>query len=366
MITNNLWEQSTTQANCNLCASDDPFYIPITQFDMISLRLQIPYQYISLNSGSLPIGTSVSMSIVDEAGTTMLCNYLNATNGRFILGYINNSTNKIAQYQIYAPLRLRNSGNAWWSQYYFTCSKGDHINITGGMDGDNDCDFIYGYDDLPANFYEAKQGYIIIPARPPAANVANILKINNVVVTMTHLYTSPVLCNAENYNCFRVKISVTFNTWGQTKDFYTKPFKRQRCEESIRIDGTYPIDTTDCIGYSHQASGLGDAINPNNLFLRIPADIESTPSKVTKSYNDKCYNYKTTIQKAYRLKSDPVPLWFASEIENIVASQGFKVENVPYISESEQIFQESEVESSQYQNIDIPLLSCKCEKVFVC
>lgn len=366
MITNNIWEQSNEQANCNLCASDSPFFMPIRGTDMISLRLQIPYQYVSLNGGGLPIGANVSMALVDEIGTTTLCNYSDATNGQFLLSHINNATNKLAEYQIYAPFRLRDENNNWWSQYYFTAVKGDHINITGGVNGDNDCDFIYGYDDLPPNFYEVQTGFIVIPARTLPVNVTNILKKNNVVTTLLHLYTSAPACLPENYNCFRVKISVNFSSWGVVKEFYTKPFKRELCTDSVRINGTYPIGLTDCIGYYHQGITLGGVIAPNNLFLRIPADIEGAPSKITKSYNDRCYNYKTILQKAYRLKSDPIPSWFASEIENIIASQGFEVNNIPYISESEQILEESEVDNSLYQNLNISLLSCKCEKVFVC
>lgn len=366
MITNNLWEQSTTQANCDLCISDEPFFMPIRATDMISLRLQIPYQLVTLNGGSLPIGANVSMALVNEAGTTVICDYSNATSGRFILGQVNNPTNKIAQYQIYAPLRIVDLNGNWWSHYYFTATKGDHINITGGINGDNDCDFIYGYDDLPINFYEVAPGFIVVPARPPIVNVSNILKVNNTVVNMTHLYGALTACSLFNNQCFRVRITVNFATSGQVKEYYTKPFKRELCEDSVRINGKYPLDLVDCVGYLHQGSISGGIINPNNLFLRIPADIEPTPSRVTKAYNDRCYNYKTTVQKAFRLKSDPVPMWFASEIENIVASQGFSVGNVPYISESEIIFEESEVESSKYQNINIPLLSCKCEKVFVC
>lgn len=366
MITNNLWEQSTTQANCNLCQSDEPFFIPIVGTDMISLRLQVPYQYITLNGGSLPIGTNITMSIVDEIGTTTLCDYSNASSGRFLMSQVNDGTNKVAQYQFYAPLRLRDASNNWWSQYYFTATKGDHINITGGLDGDNDCDFIYGYDDLPANFYEVQAGYIVIPARTLTANTTNILKVNNVVTTMNHIYGASTACTHEDYSCFRIKISINFPTWGQIKDFYTKPYKREFCTDSVRISGIYPTDSTDCIGYYHQGSIVGGAIAPNNLFLRIPADIEGAPSKVTKSYNDKCYNFKTSMQRAYRLKSDPVPAWYACEIENIIASKDFRVENISYISENEQIFEESDVESSKYQNINISLLSCKCEKVFVC
>lgn len=366
MISNNLWESSSSQFNCNLCASDEPFFMPLNRIDLVGLRLQIPYQYVTQNGGSLPIGANVELSIVDEVGTTTLCSLSTANNGRFILGKVNDATNKVAQYQIYTPIPLRDGSNIVWTHYYFTATKGDHINITGDALAENECDFIYGYDSLPENFYEVAPGYIVVPGRTLTANTTNVLTKNGTTTSLTLLYTTATACTHEQYQCFRFKLSVTYSTWGETKDFYTKPFRIERCTESLKIQGKYTSGMTDCVGYKHSASFNVGIIGENNLILRLPADIETAPNFVRNSYNDRCYKYKTEVQRAYRLKSDPMPSWLASEVENIIASQEFKVNNFQYISESELIFEESDVESSKYQNINLSLLSCKCEKVFVC
>lgn len=362
---NNLWEESSEQANCNLCASDEPFFMPLKRTDILNLRVQIPYSYVQANGGSLPIGTNVALSIVDEIGTTTLCNYSTANLGKFLLGYANNSTPKKAQYQIWCPIALRDESNLYWSQYYFTANVGQLVKITGGG-GLDEVNFIYGYDNLPENVIELKSGVLVVSCIPTFANVTNLLTLDGVSTSLTLLYTTALACSHESYQCFRFKLVASFTTSGETLTLYTKPFRIERCNDSIRIKSTYPTNTYDINDYYHGGSWNVSVIDPNNLILRIPADVMKEANQVTKSYNDKCYNYRSELTKRFRMKSDPMPEWYALEAENIILGRGFTADNVGYNLEGSQIFQNSEVYSAKYENIDVPLSQCKNEKVFVC
>ena len=365
-IVNNLWEESSEQANCDLCPSDDPFYMPLERTDMMSLRLQIPYQYVTANGGGVPINASVTLSIVDEEGTTTLCNLGAASAGGFILGAYNDATNKVAEYQVFAPLPLADVGGNSYTQYYFDVNVGDYVVIIGGGDY-NTASFVFGVDPLPANFYLVSPTRVVVAGLPLAINVTNTITINGVLGAFTALYSAYTSCLHENFDCFRYKFVAVFATAGITWTMYTKPFKVLRCDDSVRIATTYPSGTTDLNGYVHQSSFNFSNVEPNLLFLRLPADVEREANRVRKSYNAKCYNFRSEIQKRYRLKSDPVPWWFAAETENIAAGRDFNIDNVPYLMEdSDAIFENSDIESSNYQNINISLQQCKSEKVFVC
>lgn len=103
------------------------------------------------------------------------------------------------------------------------------------------------------------------------------------------------------------------------------------------------------------------------LIQRIPADVDREANLIRKSYNDNCYNFKATKQKRYRLKSHPMPEWYVDEIEGLMMAQNFSINNSDYqIDNAENIFQVSDFLGQNYQNIDVPLSSCKCENVFVC
>ena len=62
-----------------------------------------------------------------------------------------------------------------------------------------------------------------------------------------------------------------------------------------------------------------------------------------------------------------MPEWMVDEVENLIMGQNFYVDNIPYLMDSaENIFLISDINGQNYQNIDLPLSQCKCEKVFVC
>ena len=368
-VINNLWEESSAQANCNLCPADEPFFMPLERTDLVALRLQLPYQYVTANGGGLPIGANVRLRIVDEIGTTTLCDLSTANLGRFLFGYVNDNTNKVAQYQIYSPIPMVVAGGNVltdpYTHYYVDVTAGNWVSITGTTTG-ADADFIYGSDPLPAMLVEIKPGRIVIPVR--LVTVGFTVNVNGTPVVPTLLYTTATGCNNEAFQCFRFRLTLTFTVSGVTRDFYTKPFRIFRCADSVRVSAQYPSATTDPNGYLHQATwNIASIADPNRLLLRIPADIDREASRVVKSFNSKCFAYRTEVQKRYRLKSDPVPWWFAHEVENIAAGTGFAVDNVEYLNDTQDsVFQNSDIESSSYQNIDLPLQQCKSEKVFVC
>ena len=134
MITNNLWEQSSDSFNCSqICGVDEPFFIPVLRTDLVSLRVQVPYQYFQNNGNGLPVGASVALSIVDEIGTTVYAGLSTANNGRFILGYKIDTTLKLVQYQIYAPIPMSEEVTGFnFSHYYIDVTVGDRIRIVGG------------------------------------------------------------------------------------------------------------------------------------------------------------------------------------------------------------------------------------------
>jgi hypothetical protein len=67
------------------------------------------------------------------------------------------------------------------------------------------------------------------------------------------------------------------------------------------------------------------------------------------------------------MKSDPMPEWMVDEVENILMAQEISVDNLPVlIEDASNIFQNSDINGQNYQNIDLPLSQCKCENVFVC
>ncbi len=214
---NELFETSNEQFNCNLCDNEEPFYIPVERFDMISLRVNVPYNYVTANGGGLPSSANVAVSLVDETGTTTLCNYGTGAT-RLVQGNYNDGTNKVAQYQLYMPIPFASApftppaSPDYFSHAYFVVNQGDHVKIVGG-DGYNTCDFIFGIDTLPANFYMIKPTTIAIPYKP--GTLGNILTINGTPTTYTPLYGTLLSCDHEYFSCFRVKIVVTFVTSSQ-------------------------------------------------------------------------------------------------------------------------------------------------------
>ena len=359
---NNLWENSSEQANCLICNNDQPFIMPLQRTDLVALRFQIPYQNVISNGGGVPLGANVSLLITDEVGN-VICDLSTANNGKFILGVTNDASNYIAEYQIYAAVPFEDAIGVYYSQYYLDVAVGDVVFIPA-----LDVNFIYGVDELPSNLLEVKAGRIVRAGDPITINVTDNATINGAPATQLLLFTTTKNCDFENFICFRYQLRVNFVTWGNTISYYTKPFKIENCTESIRISSQYPSSTIDCNGYKHTSTfNISNIVESNRLLLRLPADIERENNQIRKSYNQRCYNFKAEITKKYRLKSDPMPEWMVDEVENLIMGQNFYVDNIPYLMDSaENIFLNSDINGQNYQNIDLPLSQCKCEKVFVC
>jgi hypothetical protein len=359
---NNLWENSNIQANCLICNNDSPFIMPLKRTDLVALRFQIPYQNVINNGGGVPIGANVSLSLTDEIGNN-ICTIGAANSGKFILGVTNDATNYIAEYQIYAPVPFKDEIGVYYSHYYLDVTKGDIVFIPS-----LDVNFIYGVDQLPSSLIEVKPGRIVRAGDPITINVTDNATINGTPATQVLLYSSTTNCDFENFDCFRYRLRVSFTTLGSAEIYYTKPFRIERCTESIHLEAQYPSDTIDCNGYKHTSSfNISNIVDSNRLFIRIPADMEREPNEIKKSYNSKCYNFKAEKIKRHRMKSDPMPEWMVDEVENILMAQTISVENLPVlIEDASNIFQNSDINGQNYQNIDLPLSQCKCENVFVC
>jgi hypothetical protein len=361
---NNLFEQSNIQANCNICGVDEPFYMPVIRTDMMNLRLQVPYHLVTANSGGLPIGASVRMDMVNEVGTTVLCSMGNASGGRYIFGNYNDTANKKAEYQFFFPVPFKDQIGDNYSHYYFDVNVGQHVKITGtGTDADTE--WTYGVDDLPAVFQEIRPGRVIFPYFVGSPAIA--VQLNGTPITFFSPYTAST-CPHENFNCWRVKISVTFSVAGVTKEFFTKPFRVVReCEDTIRIGAIYPAGQTDCNGYVHAGSMVPNIADRNILYLRMFANLDRSANKVKKIYNNKCFSIKAERTPMYKLNTPPVPTWFADEVENLLIAKETTYNNVPLLlQDTDQLFQQQGIQGYTYQHLDVLLNSCKCEITYSC
>jgi len=358
-----LWELSSTiAADCDRGPADEPFYLQCTRRDIMQLRLIVPYAYVSLNGGGIPTGTGVLLEVVNESGVTQLCDYDDATVGKYLYSYRNDSTNRIAEYQFLFNIGMADSGGENYSLYSFAVNDEDVVKLDTGNEVYL---FTYGVDNLPENIIEYKAGELAVVLNGTEFT-GYTLEINGIPDTVTALANTPTCAN-EAGACFRFKVTLGMVTLGTDLTFFTKPFKVMNCdEESILLEASYPSGFIDCTGHIHEGAG-GDQYK-NKHYLRVPAEIERLPSTVKKSFNSRMYAYKTERQEQFRLLSEPVPQWFADAVETILTGQTVKADGVEYFNEgSEKIFEENnDRQGSNYINMNVNLQSSKCEKVFVC
>lgn len=361
---NNLWEQSNIQANCDLCGVDEPFYMPVNRTDMMALRFQVPYHLVSANGGGLPIGANVRLYMVDEIGTTILCDMGAANGGKYMFGRYLDAPTKTAQYQFYMPVPFKDEFGFNYSHIYFYILDGQHVKISG-TNTPADGEFTYGVDATPSIIQEMGNGVLIVPYRMPGLTLS--VELDGVAIAWQYAYNGST-CSHENFNCFRLRLDVAFTNSGVSKTYYTKPFRVNRsCDDSVMLTGAYSVGATDCNGYVHDGTIAPNLAKPNVLFLRIPAVLNQVASRVKKTYNDKCFSVRGERQLSYRLNSDPVPSWFASEVENIVLANTFNVDNMELqTSDNDQLFTGVDIPGYQYQYLDVPLSSCKCLMLYGC
>ncbi len=360
---NNIFESSDNSANCQLCPSDEPFFIPFTDEDFFALRLQIPYSLIASEGGGLPINTKFNLSIVDELGTTLLYDFGDMSTQKYNVGYRNNATDKLAEYQIYAPVPFADESGYVHGHRYVDVADGDLVRITGA--GYNEL-FYFNQDEIPYPLYRVSPTKLGIPVVTGLVG-SLVVSVNNVGATIKMVYPTGVGVAGEA-GCFRFKITIEFTPSANTFDYFTKPFKRIKCDEVVRVIGTYPGNTIDCNSNMHQSFTFNYTMFAQNMLIgNVFADCEEIASVVKKTYNSNSFNYKSEKQRRFAFKSDPCPKWYADHIENIVLAKLFEINNTAYIMEgAESIFKDSDIDSVSFQNIDVNLQLRKCEKVFSC
>jgi hypothetical protein len=358
-----LWEQSDVSDFCsNGGDNDQPFYIPVKRTDLISLRFQLPYGLVDMNGGGLPIGDKVSLSIVSGDTATTLCDYSNSTINKFNFGYINDSTNRIAEYQFLLGLGLADAIGDNREIYTFDVGEGDlvYLDFAGTI-----YVFKYGTDSIPAPLIEWKSGSVCLSMTALEVATAS-LTINGSPNLFDAIFSTPV-CAHEDFACFRFKLTVELVTYGTTQEYYTKPFRVVQCDEpTIFVESTYPSGVIDCSGQIHSSGG--DAMAANKLYMRIPAEIERVPSVFEKSYNSRSRSFKSSVTKKYLLKSLPIPQWYADAFETCMAAKTTKLDWVEYLQpDINSLFEtNNELNGHTYPNIYLYLQSSKCETVFVC
>lgn len=362
-MANNLWEQNSTGFNCEKCGLDEPFIMPVNRTDMMAVRFIVPYYLVAANSNGLPIGAALKLSMVDQLGTTTLCDLGVATAGKFMYSRYNDVTNQDAQYQFYFPVPFKDQYGYNYSHAYFDVNVGQHVKITGS-DTPADGEFVYGVDPTPAIFQEIKAGRLVFPFRMPGWILS--VSLDGIPIAVGYPYAGSS-CSHENFNCFRLKLEITFSVAGVTKTYYTKPFKVTKCEETIRISGQYSSGSKDCNGYIHNGTMTPAISDLNRLFLRIPADITRDANKVKKTYNSKCFPIKSERIPMYNINSDPMPEWMVDEVENIMIAKDTQYDNLPLmLTDTDSIFSTQEISGFEYQYINLNLQACKCLTIYSC
>lgn len=358
---NQLWETSETNIyNCGLSDNDKPYFIPIRRTDFIAMRLIVPYQYVTQNGTGLPIGTSCTLSIVDETDSTTLVSYGSTSTNRWRLGTYNGSGH--AEYQILAPMRLPDETGANYSVYYFDVSSGDIISLD---DNGTVYYFIYGTQATPSPIVELKSGRLCIGLNTTTLGGVS-LTVNGSPGTLTSIASSLASGTHEDFSCFRIKFTANFATLGVNKAWYSKPFKIARCDDdSMLLECVYPASMIDCEGHLHETSN-SNFWDGAKMWLRVGADLERDPDRIKKTYNDRQFCYKSEVQKQYRLLSEPIPDFMESAVGTLLAARNFYIDNTEYFFEQENFVENPENSGYEFKNLNISLLSSKCEKTFVC
>lgn len=351
-----LFEPTSIDSNCDIGPNDAPFTMPVIAGDHVFLRLQIPYYLINLNGGGLPIGSNINVSFTDITGVTTLLDLGAPVGNKYLYNFVNDAAKRKAEYRFMIPLSFVGYP---YKTLSFNATSGDEIvAILAGVV----YTWIYGTDPIPYPFLEYKPGYIAI--RKPNAD-SFLLTINGGAIIPVDLFTDDELESLGSY-CFRVKIDVNFSIIPTAKEYFTKQFQFDyQCEEeTIYMHSDYGTQMIDCAGQYYY--GATTTLGVTNLFLRIPAGLENTPSKLTKTINAKCFQYKSERAKQVRMRSIPVPEWFGDAIETLVLGKNLTADGIEYQLESESIFENNDISGTTFQNINVLLSQCKCENVFVC
>lgn len=349
-----LFEKTSIDSNCDIGPNDEPFTMPILPQDHIYLRLQVPYYLVVANGGGLPVGANINVDFVDVTGATILCDLTTPASNKYLYNFFNNAGERIGGYNFMIPMSFVGYD---YKTKAFSASTGNEIvaDVNGTI-----YTWIYGVDNTPYPFIDYKSGGVCI--RYPYLDPFT-LYINGVGTVAGDLFTGDENSCLGTY-CFRVRIKVTFGA--TTYEYYTKLFQfNYVCEDdTLLITSSYGRGMIDCAGQYY--NGGNATVGGNELYLRINGDTERMPSKLTKTINQKCFLYRSEVQKMIRLRSLPMPQWFQDACETLMLGKNFKIDGVPYQLEQENIFENNDVQGSVFQNINVPLSTCKCENVFVC
>lgn len=363
---NNLWENSNTSAACESCGIDDAFFMPVKRTDMFNIRFQVPWNLILSNGGGMPVGNNVRLEFVDETGVNSLCNLGPAalSNPKFMWSRLLDSGLKVAEYQFYMPIPLADEYSNAYSHAYFDVSNGQTVKIINSASG-ADCEFMYGYDQTPAIFQEIRPGRLVFPYRIPGLSLQ--VELDGVPISIGYVYPQTI-CAHEFYNCFRVKLSINFSVSGYSKEYYSKPIKIVRGnEDTLRISTEYTGIRVDCNGYVHDGIMTPAIADLTRLFIRMPATLTKLANRVKRTYNSKCFAVRGERRSIYQLNSEPVPEWYASEVENVMLGKTILIDNTQLLYEGgESIFANIDVPGYINQYMDVSLASCKCEKIYSC
>ena len=348
-----LFETTNIDSNCDIGPNDQPFSIPFAENDHIFLRLQIPYWIIVANGGGLPIGTNVTVAFTDITGGVSVCSYGDLTQGEYLSNFINDATKRKAEYRFMIPIRIFGSD---YKTKSISLSTGDEV--VANVDGVQ-YTWLYGTENTPYPFIDYASGKVCI--RVPNLGVLAI-NVNGAAVIPSDLFLNDeVACNYET--CFRVQISVTFGMVVRT--YSTKMFQRILCDdESVFVESEYHEGAVDCAGQYQY--GSTSSLYANRNYLRWRAGVERAPSQIKKTYNAKCFQYRSEITKQQRIRTEPMPDWYQDACETLALGKNFKVNGNTYLIESENIFENNDIIGTTFQNINVLLLQCKCENVFVC
>lgn len=349
-----LFERSSQDSNCLIGVNDAPFTIPLIIEDNIFLRLQVPYYLVIANGGGLPINANIKVLITDIDGTP-LCDYGNGTIGRFLYSISNIPSLMIGEYRFMIPQR----SNQFYSTIYWSLNVNDVIVVDYGGEI---ITWVYGKDNTPYPFIDYAQGRVCVRFNYVTTTV--VFYVNGVVVSGTTLFVNETT-ECYNQSCFRVCIAITFGA--SIFYYYTKLYQLIKCkEESLYIESKYSSGDVDCGGH-YNVSVSSPTIHSDKHYLRIIGGLERQPTKIVKTYNNRCFQYKSEMVRQDLLISEPMPDWYQDAVETVFMGTNFKINGKNYLLEnSENIFEKNDIKGTTYQNINVSLSRCKIESVFKC